>query len=155
MLRVLAAYLAAVLVTYTGAVVAHSQSVVARLADMGVDESLPDRLGHTLHDLTGMAGLFLPIIAVTLAIAFLVASQLMRLLPRWRPVGYAVAGGVAMLAVHVILEQTLAITPIAAARTTLGMTLQALAGVLGGWVFTAGLGWRATDASTTTAGSIT
>lgn len=140
MLRVLAAYLAAVLVTYASAVIAHSQSVVARLHGMGVDESVADRLGHTLHDLAGMAGLFLPIIAAALAVAFPVARLVMRLLPRWQPVGYAVAGGAALLAVHVILEQTFEITPIAAARTTLGLTLQALSGVLGGWVFRLCLG---------------
>lgn len=135
MLRVLAAYLAAVLVTYTGAVIAHSQSVAARLHEMGVDESLAVRLEHTLHDLVGMSGLFLPIIALALAIAFPFARLVMRLLPRWRAVGYPLAGGAAVLAVHVLLAVTFEITPVAAARTALGLTLQALCGVLGGWVF--------------------
>lgn len=139
MLRVLAAYLAAVLVTYAGAAIAHTQSVMARLGDMGVPVGLADRLGATLHDLAGMAPLYLPIIAAGLAVAFPVASLVMRMLPRWRPVGYALAGGVAVLAIHVILYQTLAITPIAAARTTAGLTVQALCGALGGWVFRVGL----------------
>ena len=149
MLRVLAAYVAAVLVTYAGAVIAHSQSVVANLHRMGVDESFGDRVGHTLHDLAGMTGLFLPIIAAALAVAFPVARLVMRLLPRWQPVGYAIAGGVALLGVHVILEQTFEVTPIAGARTTLGLTLQALSGVLGGWVFRLCLGRPATTAQTT------
>lgn len=135
MLRTLVAYLAAVLVTYAGAAIAHTQSVIASLREMGVKVGLGERLGATAHDLAGMAGLYLPIIAVGLAVAFPAASLVMRWLPRWRPVGYALAGGVAVLAIHVVLYQTFSITPIAAARTTAGLTVQALCGALGGWMF--------------------
>ena len=135
MLRVLGAYLAAVLVTHAGAVIAHTQSVMASLADMGVDVSLEERLGATFHDLLGMAPLFLPILAVALGVAFAVAGAIIRRVPHWRPLGYSLAGGLAVLAVHVVLYQTFSITPIAGARSALGLTAQALAGAFGGWVF--------------------
>jgi len=97
MLRGFAAYLAAVAVTYLAAVVHQTQSVVANLHDMGVDVSLGERLNATAHDLAGMATTFLPMIAVGLAIAFPVAWLVIRRLPRWRPVGYPLAGGLAVL----------------------------------------------------------
>lgn len=134
MLRALAGYLAAVAVTYVTAVIHQTQSVMANLHDMGVEVSLGERLSATAHDLAGMATTFLPMIAVGLAIAFPVAWLIIRRLPFWRPVGYALAGGVAMLTIHVALQTALDITPVAAARTSLGLTLQALCGALGGWV---------------------
>lgn len=135
MLRAVAGYLAAVLVAYVTAAAAQTQSVMARLGDMGVDVSPGDRLGATVHDVAGMAGTYLPMIAVGFAIAFPVAAAVIRRVPRWRPVGYALAGGVAVLMIHVLLAWTLSITPVSAARTSLGLTVQALCGALGGWVF--------------------
>jgi hypothetical protein len=137
MLRVLTAYLAAVLVTYAGAAVAHTQLVMARLADMGVDVTAGDRLGATVHDLGGMAPLFLPMVAVALAVGFLIARAVVRWLPRWRSASYVLAGAVAVVTIHVALSQAFSITPVAGARGALGLTLQALCGALGGWVFLA------------------
>ena len=135
MARTLLAYVAAVLVTYVTAAIAHTQSVMANLREMGVAVTLGDRLGATVHDVAGMATLYLPIIAAGLAVAFPVAAAVIRAMPRWRPLGYSLAGGAAMLVIHVVLYQTFSITPIAAARTTAGLTVQALCGALGGWVF--------------------
>lgn len=135
MVRVLSAYLVAVLVAYAAAAVAQTQSMLANLQDMGVDVTLGDRLAATGHDLLGMATLFLPMIAAGFALALPVAAGIIRMLPRWRPVGYALAGGVALLAIHLLLQQAFNITPISAARTALGLTVQALSGALGGWVF--------------------
>jgi len=134
MLRALGAYVLAVLVTYGIAAVAATQSVMSRLADMGVEVSFPVRLQTTLQDLVGMSGLYLPIIAVALAVAFPVAALVSRYLPGWRSLGYPLAGGVAILAIHFILNESFNITPIAAARTTLGLAIQAMAGVLGGYL---------------------
>lgn len=135
MVRVLIAYLVAVLVAYAAAAIAQTQSMLANLQDMGVDVTLGDRLAATGHDLLGMATLFLPMIAAGFALALPVAAGIIRMLPRWRPVGYALAGGVALLAIHLLLQQAFNITPISAARTALGLTVQALSGALGGWVF--------------------
>jgi hypothetical protein len=135
MLRALAAFVAAVLVAYASAAVSATQHVMSRLRDMGIEVSVADRLSASLHDLVGMASLYLPILAIAFAIAFPVAAGVIRMAPRWRPLGYPLAGGTAVLAIHVILNQSFDITPIAAARTTHGLTTQALCGALGGWVF--------------------
>ncbi len=139
MLRTLSAYLAAVITAYATATIAHTQWVLWSLGRMGVSVGVGDRLAATGHDLLGMAGSYLPIIAVGLAIAFPVGALAARALPRLRWLAYPLAGGVALLAIHVILHQLLEVTPIAAARTTLGLTVQAMCGVLGGWVFREGM----------------
>jgi hypothetical protein len=135
MLRALAAFVAAVFVAYGLAAVAQTQHVMSRLTDMGMTVTGRDRLAATVHDLVGMAPLYLPMIAIAFAIAFGVAAGIIRLAPRWRSLGYPLAGGTAVLAIHVILNLSFDITPIAAARTTYGLTAQALAGAIGGWAF--------------------
>ena len=135
MLRALDGYLAAVLAAYVAAAAAQTQSVMARLGDMDVDVGLGERLGGTAQDIAGMTTTYLPMIAIGFAIAFPVAAAVIRRVPRWRPVGYALAGGVAVLMIHVLLNWTLSITPVSAARSSLGLTVQALCGAFGGWVF--------------------
>jgi hypothetical protein len=135
MLRIIGAYLLAVLATYVAAAVLATQSVLARLADMGVAVSFADRLATTARDLVGMAPMYGPIIAVALILAFPVAALVLRWRPDWRWFGYPLAGGVALLVVHLALEALLNIVPVAAARSALGLAGQVLCGVLGGWVF--------------------
>ena len=98
MLRNIGAWLLAVLVTYATAALAATQSVIARLADMGVAVSLADRLRTTSQDLVGMAPMFAPMIAVAFLVAFPVAALVLRWRPHWRWFGYPLAGAVALLA---------------------------------------------------------
>lgn len=135
MVRVLAAYLAAVLVAYGAAATAQTQSVMNHLVAMGMPVTAADRVTATAHDLLGMASVFLPLVAVALAIALPVAAWAIRRLPHWRRIGYPLAGGVALLMIHTLLYQAYGIHGLAASRTTPGLTLQALCGALGGWVF--------------------
>lgn len=135
MVRWIVAYLAAVLVTYVAAATAHTQSVMSNLAEMGAPVTLGDRLAASGHDLLGLAPMFLPMVAVALGIAFPVAGWIIHRLPWWRALGYSLAGGVAVLMIHVLLYQAFGITGIAGARGTLGLTVQALCGALGGLVF--------------------
>lgn len=129
------AYFVAVAVAYVAAAFAHTQSVMNRLADLGMPVTVGVRAEASLHDLGGMATSYLPIIAVAFLIALPVGAWAIRKLPHWRPVGYALAGGAAILAIHLILRVVFDITPVAGARSTLGMTTQALCGAFGGWVF--------------------
>lgn len=140
MLRTLAAYLAGVGVTYTGGAIAQTQHVLGNLSAMGAEVGMGVRLEATLHDLVGLATSYLPIIAVAFAIAFPVAALVSRALPSLRRVAYPIAGAVAILVVHLLLEAMLSITPIAAARSIIGLGIQMLFGALGGWVFLKGLG---------------
>lgn len=135
MLRVISAYLLAVMVGYVAAAAATTQSVLARLVELGVTVPLVDRLVTTGQDVLGMATSYLPIIAIAFAIAFPVAALILRWQPRWRWFGYPLAGGVAILVVHLALELTFGFTPVAAVRTLPGLVAQVGCGFLGGWVF--------------------
>ena len=130
-------YLASVGVAYVLATMTASQSVIARLGGMGVDVSFADRFSMTLHDLAGMAGMFLPIVAFALLLAFLVTALLCRWLGAWRWVLYPLAGGVALVCIHVALNLAFQITPIAVARSPLGLLVQGLSGAAGGYTYVA------------------
>ena len=70
-----------------------------------------------LSAIVGMAGMFLPIIAFGLLIAFLVTALLCRWLPNHRTGLYVLAGAAALLCIHLTLHQVLGLTPVAAARS--------------------------------------
>ena len=135
MLRNIQAYVLAVLAGYVAGSIACTQSVMARLAEMGVSVPLGDRLVTTGQDILGMASSYLPIIAIGYLIAFPVAALVLRVRPAWRNVGYPLAGGAALLVIHVALELVLGITAIAAVRTVGGLALQVACGALGGYIF--------------------
>ena len=128
-------YLAAVFTAYLLAVAAATQHVAGQLAAMGVETGLGQRLEMTLIDVAGMAGMFLPIIAFGLLIAFLVTALLCRWLPRHRTELYVLAGATALLCIHLTLHQALGLTPVAAARTWIGLLFQGIAGAAGGFVY--------------------
>ncbi len=130
-------FLASVVVAYGLATITATQSVIARLAGMGVDVTFADRVSMTLHDLAGMAGMFLPIIAFGFLLAFLVTALLCRWLGAWRAVLYPLAGGVALICIHLALNHAFQITPIAIARSHLGLLIQGLAGAAGGYAYVA------------------
>ena len=129
------AFLLAVAATYVTAAAAATQAVMASLSGMGVDVSLADRLATTLADQVGMFATFAPLLAIALGIGFAVAALVCRWLPGWRRVGYLAAGFAAVVAMHMLLRAVLDVTPVAAARTIAGLTIQGLAGALGGHVF--------------------
>ena len=133
--RILVAYVLAVLVAYLLAATAATQSVLASLEEMGVVVSLGERLATTGADLIGMFPTYGLIIAVALAIALPIATNIARYLPGWRRVGVVTAGAVALIVPHLLMNELLEITPIAAARTTLGVLIQGLAGGVGGYAF--------------------
>ena len=128
-------YLAAVFTAYVLASAAATQHVARQLAAMGVETGFGQRLAMTLSDLVGMAGMFLPIIAFGLLIAFLATALLCRWLPNHRTGLYVLAGATALVCIHLTLHQVLGLTPVAAARTWLGLLFQGIAGAAGGFVY--------------------
>lgn len=135
MIRKLAAYLLAVIVAYILASITATQSVIARLAEMGVEVNFADRLKMTLQDIAGMAGMFLPMIAAAFLAAFLVAALFCLWLGR-RPIAlYVLAGSVALIAIHLTLNLAVGITPVAIARTMGGLLVQGLAGAVGAYFY--------------------
>jgi len=135
MIRKLAAYLLATIVAYLLASITATQSVIARLAEMGVDLNFADRLRMTLQDIAGMAGMFLPMIAAGFLAAFMLTALLCRWLGR-RPVAlYILAGAVALITIHLTLKLAFVITPVAIARTTGGLLIQGIAGAVGAYLY--------------------
>lgn len=131
----LAIYLSAVVVAYLVAAITATQSVVSRLAGMGVPVSFTERLSMTLSDIVGMAGMFLPMIAFGLLIAFMATALICRYKNQWRVPLYIIAGAVALVCIHLALNLAFGITPVAIARTTGGLALQAAAGAAGGLTY--------------------
>lgn len=135
MIRWLAAFAAGVLATYVLAAVVSTQMILAEVAALGLPVSFGDRAAATLHDLAGMAMAYLPLIGLSLLIAFPVAALVLRYVRLPRALGYALAGGTAIWALHLIMIATFGMHPVPAARTALGLALQAGAGLVGGYVF--------------------
>ncbi len=133
--RRLLAFVVASLGGYLLAAAFSTQSVLSSLADMGVTVTLGQRIAATAHDIAGMTGIFLPILAVGFLLAFLVTGLLMRWLDRWRTPLYVLAGGVAVLTVLLSLKASFGLMPIAGARTAAGLASQCVAGAIAGYLF--------------------
>ncbi|MDT8321037.1 MAG: hypothetical protein RQ826_10980 [Xanthomonadales bacterium] len=142
MIRIFGAYLLSLIAGYALASVIATQSVVARLQEMGVDVAFMDRLDMTLKDLQGLAGSLLPMLAFGYLIAFLTAALLSHRKPSWRTPLFALAGAAALVSIHLMLNMAFGVTPIAVARTSGGLLAQAAAGAVGAWLF-AYLTWPA------------
>ena len=136
MIRKLAAYLLAVIVAYLLASITATQSVIAQLAELGIEVNFVDRLIMTLQDIAGMAGMFLPMIAAAFLAAFLVAALLCRWMGRRPIVLYVLAGAVALIAIHLTLYLAFGVMPVAIATTTGGLLIQGLAGAVGAYLYT-------------------
>lgn len=130
------AWVLAVLLAYSLATLFATQSVIGHLADMGIPLSLGERLQMTASDQLGMTGMYLPLIAVGMLIAMLVAGFLGRRSPQRRTRLFMLAGAVAMISIHLALNWSFDITLVAVARSPLGLLSQALAGTAGAYLFT-------------------
>lgn len=135
MLQWLKAFIPATIAAYALASTLATASVMASLREMGVAVGPAVLVQATWHDLLGMASSYLPMILVALAVALLVAGALARFTGGGRLPWCLLAGAVAMLVLHLALQVVLQITPIAAARTAVGLTGQCAAGALGGLLF--------------------
>ncbi|MEK7265481.1 MAG: hypothetical protein AAB227_05210 [Pseudomonadota bacterium] len=134
--RIIFGYAAAAIVGVVLASAFHTQMVIAALGAAGAAVPFDRRLAMTGDDLIGLLPQFGAVIAIALAIGFLVAAGLRRVLKPLAGIAYPLAGaaaiGVALTAMSMAFD---GITPIAGARSTLGFGLQCLAGALGGLVF--------------------
>jgi hypothetical protein len=132
-LRVIKAFFPAVVLTYVIASVLATQIVLASVSAAGLEVGLADRIGATFHDLIGLASSYLVLITIALVLGLPVAAGIVHLQNgRFRVAWFALAGFVALLALHLIMKQVLGVTGIAAARTLPGLLSQAAAGALGG-----------------------
>lgn len=134
LIRLSISFALSVLLTYTLASVAHTQQVLSGLLQLGVLIPLPDRIAMIAGDWLGLY-LYLAVIAVGLLIAFCAMALLRRVLPVPTTLIHAVGGALAMLVILWSMRELGSLTPIAGARGVLGLSLQCLAGAIGGCVF--------------------
>jgi uncharacterized membrane protein YadS len=134
-LRVCTHFLIAVIFAFVLASLFHSQFVMAELISVGVDISFNDRLSMSLDDLLGLYPTYGLVIAVSLLIAFVITTLLVKFFKLPSSILYFIGGGLgvatALLAMHPLLDTSL----IAGARSTFGFICQSLAGAMGGWAF--------------------
>lgn len=128
-------YLLAVASTYLIGVLLVTQFNISQVTQLGPAVSLTSRAQTVLHDWLGMLEIYLPLIAIAMFTALLVTGLVLnRFLPRsaWL---YALAGLVAMVALHQIMNLVFEISAVAPTRTSLGLLAQGLAGAIGGYTF--------------------
>lgn len=132
--RILPAFLVAWLLTFTLASLFHSQYVVNQLVNVGVVVSVSDRVNLSLDDWLGLLPTYGAIIAVALAIAFLVTAKLNKQLKKYSVALFIMAGIAAFAVVLIAIESIMNIHIIAGARGW-GFYMQLLAGASGGLLF--------------------
>jgi|JI9StandDraft_2_1071091.scaffolds.fasta_scaffold163671_2 hypothetical protein len=134
-LRILLAWLISVIITTLIISVIHSLRIQGQLAELGVVLPVGLRLQTIGRDFVGLAPALGAVIAIALAIGFVIAALLRKPLPKLAGIAYPLAGAVAVVVALSAMKYSYDITPIAGARGTFGLPLFALAGALGGWIF--------------------
>ena len=127
-------FIVSILVAYTLASLAHTQQVLAGLLQLGVHIPVSDRLVMFAGDWVGLY-VYLLVITLGFLIAFGVMALIKRVVPLPTLLLFALGGALAMLCILVSMRELASLTPIAGARGVLGMSLQCLAGAVGGAVF--------------------
>ena len=134
-LRFILAWLAFIIVGITIC----SQYVIAALNAMGGDVGFALRLQITASDIIGMLPLYGTIFGVSLALAFIAASALIKYGPSifydQRDIVFSVAGFVAIMTALVSMKALFNLTAIAAVRSWDGFLLQCFAGALSGYIY--------------------
>lgn len=135
MTRNFIAYMLAVVATYLLGAALISQFNIARIADMGFLVSSAQRGSAVYHDVIGMLGTYLPLIAVALIIAFLFTSCVLQRFTRSQTLLFVVAGFVGIVTLHLVMAAVFGITGVAPTRTLLGLLVQGCVGAVGGYVY--------------------
>jgi len=144
-LRVFAAFLLAVIVTYAAASTFYTQQVLAQQAAFGAGYTPVQQGQAYLENLIGLAPAFGAVIAIALAVGFVVAALVKRVVRPLARIAYPVAGAAAVFTAIYLIENFAGgggVGAIGGARDGVGMALQALAGLAGGTVFAVTRGVR-------------
>jgi hypothetical protein len=135
--RIIGAYIAAVIVTYGAAAVFYTQQILAKQAAIGAVYTPAQQAETYLANILGLQ-IYGAVLAVALLIGFIVAAIVKRILKPLAPIAYPLAGAAAVVAAIYFIENTAAAGgagAIGGARDALGLALQGLAGAFGGFVF--------------------
>ncbi|MBY0421419.1 MAG: hypothetical protein K2Q06_03885 [Parvularculaceae bacterium] len=135
--RILLAFLLSVAVAASLGSLFHSFETQNALIAAGLDFPLGDRMRGAFEDYLGLVpGQYGAVIAIALALGFVVAAVLRRVLKPLAGVAFPLAGAAAVaLTLYLMSQQFYTTTPIAGARGPIGFGLQCLAGAIGGLVF--------------------
>ena len=134
-LRLCSHFLIATICAFVLASLFHSQFVMAELTAVGINISLTDRLSMSLDDLIGLYPTYGVVIAISLLLAFSLTTLLLKRFTIPFSLLYFIGGGLSVTTALLVMHPLLDITLIAGARSTFGFIFQALAGAMGGWVF--------------------
>jgi hypothetical protein len=112
-----------------------TQIVMSELNNFGIQVSLTDRLYTTAKDLLGLGGTLFILIAPGFLIGFIVAKYAHRLIGGNRTLWYITAGFTSFPITLFLIKYFMVVTPLASARTSIGMLLIACCCMLSAWMF--------------------
>lgn len=135
-LRTFIAFTLSVVVTYILASSFYTQQVIAKMAAVGAEYSAQQQLDTYTANYAGLWQLG-AMTAIAFLIAFPVAFAVKRVIKPLAAVAYPAAGAAAILVMLAAIEQVLGggAGVIGGARDAVGLSMQALAGFIGGAVF--------------------
>ncbi len=136
--KIIGAYVAAAVVTVVLASAFFTQRVIAEQTAIGIEYTAAQQSETYLMNLAGLAPSYGLMLAIALLIGFAVAFGVKQILRPLAPVAYPVAGAAAVVTAIFLIETVMAkggAGAIGGARDALGLSLQGLAGAVGGAVF--------------------
>jgi hypothetical protein len=137
-IRIAAAWLAAVVFMALAGTAAQSGFVLAALAEIGAPVTAAAATGMITSDLAALAPLYGALIAIAFAVAFLAGALVVKFSPLPRALVYGGAGLIAMAVMLAAMEPVFfGVQPIAGARSLAGQAVQAGLGLLAGLIFAA------------------
>ncbi|GGW80685.1 hypothetical protein [Alteromonas halophila] len=123
-------------VTYCLASILHTQMVLTGLVQVDVAIPVADWVSMTAYDLWGLLPAYGSATLGAMLIAMLIVSWLVQHQSRMLTLVLCMcAGALAMLVMLLAMQPIMQVTLIAGARSSVGMALQCLAGLLGGLVY--------------------
>jgi len=128
-------FLLASIATTLIACLLQTQMVLLGLTKLDIHVSLSDRVYMSWQDLLGLIPTYGGIITLGLLIGFGVCKLIILYSPFKSPFLYIFAGGAAMAVILLAMQPVMGITLVAGARSALGIALQVVAGMLGGFCF--------------------
>ena len=128
--------MAAVLTTVILGVGLQTQNVLAQLEGVGADIGVSDRLSMTVYDIQYLGSRYVIFVGIAFALAFLAAGIVFHFAKFGRRLIFSVAGAVGILVMLFAMKEAFFdIHMIAGARDGIGISMQMLAGAIGGVVF--------------------
>lgn len=141
-IRIIAAYLAAAIVTVTLACVFYTLRVLEQQAEIGAVYTPGQQFETYVDNLVGLTVGTMPsygfVLAIALLIGLVVAAGVKRIIKPLAPIAYPVAGAAAVYTTIWAIETFMTGGgggAIGGARDALGLAMQCLAGAIGGFVF--------------------